>query len=112
MKDAKGHGSDGRGGHVPGKMTPQQVKEVLNRAANAPKYGEPLSKTLDRWSGQTHVAQIAAQHKISSGPIKVQSLNTKLAGSPWQTAKRYGNRTVAERVAQHMRTDGHYVRVK
>lgn len=78
MKDAKGHGSEGRGGRP----------------------------------GQTHVAQIAAQHRISGGPIKVQSLNTKLVGSPWQTDKRYGNRTVAERVAQHMRTDGHYVRVK
>lgn len=63
--------------------------------------------------GQHAVARIAQQHGIKGGPFKVQSLNTKLAGQPWAgTGKGYGRRAVAERVAQHMRTDGGYTRVK
>lgn len=46
------------------------------------------------------------------GAFKVQALNPKLAGSPWSTQKSYGRRAVAERVAQHMRTDGGHMRVR
>lgn len=46
------------------------------------------------------------------GPHKVQSLDTNRVGQPWATAKSYGNKTVAERVANFMRTDGGYMRVR
>lgn len=58
---------------------------------------------------------IAAMHNIPTGHLgafKVQALDTKLAGNSWGTVKRYGNRAVAERVAQHMRTDGGFTRVR
>lgn len=58
---------------------------------------------------------IAAMHGISTahlGPHKVQSLDTGRVGQPWATQKAYGNKTVAERVAMHMRTDGGYMRVR
>lgn len=46
------------------------------------------------------------------GAFKVQAFSSKLAGSSWGTKKSYGNRATAERVAQHMRTDGGYMRVR
>lgn len=45
------------------------------------------------------------------GPHKVQQLSLGRTGQPWATAKSYGNKTVAESVANHMRTDGGYTRV-
>lgn len=39
------------------------------------------------------------------GRYLIQKLNTKLAGNPWQVAKRVGNSTVAERTAERMRID-------
>lgn len=57
-----------------------------------------------------------AAHQVgvrrATGRFKVQSLALKNVGQPWATVKAYGNRAVAERVAQHMRTDGGYTRVK
>lgn len=63
-------------------------------------------------SGHARVAGIAAQHGIRGGPFKVQSLALGRVGKPWSTQKAYGNKAVAERVAQHMRTDGGYMRVR
>lgn len=60
----------------------------------------------------SHVARIMQAHNIQGGPFKVQSLDTSLVGKPWATAKTFKNRTVAERVAQGMRSDGGYTRVK
>lgn len=99
-KDAKGHGSEQRGG-----------------------IATPASKALlARMIAEQHgPASIAAQHgipvrhlapQISSGPFKVQSLAPQRAGTPWATERAYGNRTVAERTAQNMRADGGYTRVK
>lgn len=90
MKDAKGHGSNSRGG-----------------ALGFWEHPVPAAS-----SGVAKVAAIARAHGISGGPFKVQALNLRTAGPPWQTAKAYRNRAVAERVAQHMRTDGGYTRVK
>lgn len=89
MKDAKGHGSNPRGA-----------------------LGFWSHESAPVASGVAHVASIARAHGIAGGPFKVQSLNTKLLGRPWQTDKAYRNRAVAERVAQHMRTDGGYTRVR
>lgn len=63
-------------------------------------------------SGHARVAAIAAQHGIKGGPFKVQSLALSRAGQPWSTKLAYRNKAVAERVAQHMRTDGGYMRIK
>lgn len=75
MKDAKGHGSDPRGGGI----------SVIN--------------------GQGKVARIAQMHGIQGGPIKVQTLDTKRAGPPWATQRSYRNNTVAEHVAKFLRMD-------
>jgi hypothetical protein len=49
-------------------------------------------------------ATLAQDHPKSSG-FAIQSFNPKLAGAPWQTEKKVGNQTVAERIALRMRTD-------
>lgn len=59
----------------------------------------------DRGNRQA-AATLAQGHPKSGTPrYAIQTLNTKLAGTPWQTMKRVGNNTVAERVAQRMRID-------
>lgn len=101
-KDAKGHGSDKRGGgfSVDPKAGPTPVQKAV---AAREMYGSRDPRTL------------AAMHGIPTGHLgqfKVQALALDRAGKPWATAKRYGNKTVAERVAQGMRADGGYTRVR
>lgn len=102
-KDAKGHGSNGRG-RVGFDVDPKTGPTPAQKAVAASvMYGSRDPRT------------IAAMHGIPTGQLgafKVQSLNTKLAGAPWGTVKRYGNRAVAERVAQYMRGDGGFTRVR
>jgi hypothetical protein len=53
-------------------------------------------------------AATAGNHQrgvLRVGRIKVQQLNTKLMGQPWQTVGRYKGLAVAERQAQHARVD-------
>jgi len=47
-------------------------------------------------------------------PYKVQelALDTHIIGAPWRTIKAVGNKTVAERIAQNMRADKGYVRIR
>jgi hypothetical protein len=58
---------------------------------------------------QTATRANAGNHQAGvlriGGPIKVQQLNPKLAGQPWETVRGYRNRTVAERQAQYARVD-------
>lgn len=102
-KDAKGHGSDAHGiaamhgiptAHLrPGQFTREQLIHnyaVMHGTAAATK----------------------AAPRLTGGRHKVQTLALGHAGPPWATQKAYRNRTVAERVAGHMRTDGGYTRVK
>lgn len=77
----------------------------------SPAWREP-NEGIKVIGGEGKVARIAQQHGIQGGPFKVQTLNTKLAGSPFQTQKSFRNNTVAEHVARGMRIDGNYTRVK
>lgn len=102
-KDAKGHGSDGRGGGL-----------TVTDSARA-----RIASVINRGSGQAHVARIAQAHGIQGGPVKVQALDTSRAGQPWGTQKSFRNTTVAEHVAKYARMDngkgtspGGYMRVK
>lgn len=46
-------------------------------------------------------------------PFKVQELALDMhIGAPWRTVKAVGNKTVAERIAQNMRADKGYVRIR
>lgn len=103
MKDAKGHGSNGNG-RVGFNIDPKTGPTLAQKAVAASvMYGSRDPRT------------IAAMHNIPTGQLgafKVQSLALDRAGKPWATTNRYGNRAVAERVAQHMRTDGGYTRVR
>lgn len=115
MKDAKGHGSDKRGGV--GDFSRQQLLAnyaTMHGTAAATKAAArlPVDRPDVKMTGQAHVARIAQAHNITGGPFKVQALDTSRAGKPWATAKSYKNRTVAERVAQGMRQDGGYTRVR
>lgn len=101
-KDSKGHGSDKRGGgfSVDPKAGPTAVQKAV---AAREMYGSRDPRT------------IAAMHNVPTahlGAFKVQALALDRAGKPWATQKSYGNRAVAERVAQHMRQDGGYTRVR
>ena len=128
MKDAKGHGSNPRG-TAPGYAGRDQLGRTYTQALrdhdrfpkqnpnmpNSEDYRTPPGSGgggINVINGQGKVARIAQQHGIQGGPFKVQSLDTKLAGTPFKTEKSYRRRAVAERVAQHMRTDGGYTRVK
>lgn len=91
MKDSKGHGSAGKG---VGNFTRQE-----------------LIRNYGVMHGTAAMTKAAARLP-KGGPHKVQSLDTNRAGQPWATAKSYGNKTVAERVANYMRTDGGYMRVR
>lgn len=116
-KDAKGHGSDARGGAV------RNYADVMKRN---PGYGNLRAKgdafnavhpddrqaALALANGHPKADAAPVHGGMRGGPYKVQSLNTKLAGKSWRTEKGYGRRAVAERVAQHMRTDGGYTRVR
>ncbi len=115
-KDAKGHGSDARGGSS---AREQAISDWKNKGTS----DQQVTAGIRALFGlpDTHGAvSIAAQHGIPTshlggpqgGPIKVQELDTKRAGQPWATKKAYGNRTVAETVAKGMRTDGGYMRIK
>lgn len=87
-----------------------KVKSTQSLAAWQASRGDPgTNKAAANVLGAGHPK--AAPAPVHGG-FKVQSLDTRLAGTPWKTEKRYGNKTVAERVAQHMRTDGGYTRVK
>lgn len=168
MKDAKGHGSEKRGGtgtfkrgmqdflgsqgatthgamgrsEFASQPAPQgakfQARQAMKAANNpdswAARYGtqtdrdrlraEAINSGVDAGfssarheAGLAKVVSIAAQHGIptshlSGGPHKVQTLALGHSGQPWATQKAYRNRVVAERVAQYMRTDGGYTRVK
>jgi hypothetical protein len=59
----------------------------------------------DRGNAQAATA-LAQGNPKSGGPrYAVQAMNTKLAGTPWQTVRRVGNSTVAERIAMRMASD-------
>lgn len=107
MKDAKGHGSDARGG---GRRLPSVSQVPLGKLPG--EAGVQASMARIGAAGQAHVARIAQAHGIQGGPFKVQSLNLKLAGQPFKTVKSFRNNTVAEHVAKYMRTDGGYTRVR
>lgn len=128
MKDAKGHGSNPRG-TAPGYAGRDQMGRTYTQALRDhdrfPKQNPTLPNGEDYKTpgsgggggvtvinGQGKVARIAQAHGIQGGPFKVQTLNTKLAGTPFETKKSYRNNTVAEHVAKYMRTDGDYTRVK
>lgn len=128
MKDAKGHGSDARGGSTP-KVVPDKTVpgathalvggdgKVIARlySQGSPAWREPeeaKSGGIKIIGGEGKVARIAQQHGIQGGPFKVQTLNTKLAGVPFETKKSYRNNTVAEHVAKYMRIDGAHTRIK
>lgn len=105
MKDAKGHGSDPRGGSgVRFNVDPKTGTTPGQRAIAA--------REMFGSTGQAKVARIAQAHGIQGGPFKVQSLNLKLVGQPFKTVKSYRNNTVAEHVAKYMRTDGDFTRVR
>lgn len=106
MKDAKGHGSDARGGDA--------AKEAVRQIGGIGR--AKIANIINNSSGEAHVARIAQAHGIQGGPYKVQGLDASpnRAGQPWATQKQYTRRAVAERIAQHMRTDNaaDLVRVK
>lgn len=59
----------------------------------------------DRGNAQA-AAALAQGNPKSGGPrYAVQAMNTKLAGTPWQTVQRVRNSTVAERIAMRMASD-------
>ena len=86
---------------IPGVMSPRQVKTVMARAAAAPKYGEPLGNTLDRWAKSRYLvtltvavlavdsqeaARIAADHHEQKGcTVKVSGVvhNEALGEEGW-----------------------------
>lgn len=104
MKDAKGHGSDGKGG-VAFNVNPKTGVTAAQRAAAA-------REMFGSEGGAAKLARIAQQHGIQGGPFKVQTLALDRVGQPWATKKSFRNNTVAETVAKHMRTDGGYMRIK
>lgn len=112
-KDAKGHGSEKQGGSGGvGNFSREQLLQnyaAMHGTAAATKAASRLPISV---GGISHVARIMQSHNIQGGPFKLQSLDTSLAGKPWATSKTFKNRTVAERVAQGMRSDGGYTRVR
>lgn len=116
MKDAKGHGSNPRGtapGYAGRDAMGRTYTQAIRDFDRFPKQNPKMPNAEDyRTPGEAKVASLASQHGIGTGHLKVQALDTKMAGSPWRTQKRFGNRTVAETVAKGMRTDGGFMRIK
>lgn len=118
MKDAKGHGSNSRGGGAPRVVEDRSVPGATHAliGGDGKVIGRLYSQGSPAWreegTGASKVARIAQAHGIQGGPFKVQSLALNRVGTPWATQKSYRNNTVAEHVAKYMRTDGDYTRVK
>lgn len=133
MKDAKGHGSNKRGGMAKVSVDPAKLgfrmadigpggKEhnvvtggarfnVDPKTGTTPAQRAAASREMFG-TGHAKVARIAQQHGIQGGPFKVQALNLKLAGQPFQTVKSFKNNTVAEHVAKYMSVDGAHTRLR
>lgn len=112
MKDAQGHGSNTRGGAVknyaavmarnPGYNNLRAKLDAFNRV-----HLDDRQAAMALANGHPKADKVAAH-----GAFKVQELALKRAGTPWATKKAYGRRATAEKVAQNLRVDGGYTRVK
>lgn len=128
MKDAKGHGSNKRGGSAPRVVPDKTVAgathalvgndgKVIARlySEGSPAWREPGALAVAAAHGipTAHLAPAPKQTtNTNAGPFKVQSLDTKRVGQPWATQRSFRNNTVAERVALRMAADGAHMRVK
>lgn len=61
---------------IPGTLTPAQAKKIMDNAARAPKYGEPLGVTLDRRAGKVAMKLTWRfyQDQIFGGAFRLEGL--------------------------------------